>query len=155
MNKFFCALLVCAVFSIAHKEINNNTLMVFYSFTGVLFSVGMSLVISFNSSKITSEIKKNNIRRRMHRIRNTLITVIIVATIVFVAYSMVDDKSRLTILWYDFGYFKLESNWSFSVLLFLIYCCVVFVSNYLDIQKLYEEIDDKIQQEERKRKSLS
>ena len=151
MIKVLVALLVCAVFSLMPLKINDSTLTVFYSLAGVLFSVGMSLVISFNSSRIRSEVKRNTIRERMHGIRNNLIVVILLATAVYVVYSLFDDKSSLSVLWYDSDSFKFESNWSFPVLMFLIYCSVVFVSNFLDIQDLYEDIDDKIQREEQKR----
>ena len=87
----------------------------------------------------------------MHGIRNNLIFVILLATAVYVVYSLFDDKSSLSVLWYDSDSFKLESNWSFPLLMFLIYCSVVFISNFLDIQDLYEDIDDKIQREEQKR----
>lgn len=151
MTKVLVALLVCAVFSLMPLKINDSTLTVFYSLAGVLFSVGMSLVISFNSSRIRSEVKRNTIRERMHGIRNNLIFVILLATAVYVVYSLFDDKSSLSVLWYDSDSFKLESNWSFPLLMFLIYCSVVFISNFLDIQDLYEDIDDKIQREEQKR----
>lgn len=152
MNKVFVALCFCVIMSLVPLEINNGTLTVFYSLAGVLFSVGMSLVISFNSSRITSLRKRTEIRKRVHSVRNTLISVILMATIVFVAYSIVDKKEYLNISWYNVGSFEIKSSWSFSVLLFLMYCCVVFVSNYIDIQDLYEDIDDKIQREDIKKK---
>lgn len=152
MIKVLIALLTCAVLSLTPVEINDGTLAVFYSLAGVLFSVGMSLVISFNSSRITSEVKRNSIRVRMHEIRNNLIFVVLLATAVYVLYSLFDDKDILSVVWFNSEYLTLESNWSFPVLLFLIYCCVVFVSNFLDIQELYEDIDDKIQREELRKK---
>ena len=152
MIKVLIALLTCAVLSLTPVEINDGTLAVFYSLAGVLFSVGMSLVISFNSSRIMSEVKRNSIRGRMHEIRNNLIFVVLLATAVYVLYSLFDDKDILSVVWFNSEYLTLESNWSFPVLLFLIYCCVVFVSNFLDIQELYEDIDDKIQREELRKK---
>lgn len=128
-----------------------NTLTIIYGIIGVLFSVGMSLVISFNGSNIGNAELKKNIREEMHSIRSNFLFVFVLSSLVYVSYTLMPESIQ-QIEWCRYENIVIKSNWSISVIFYHLYSIVAIISNYLDIQRLYEDIEDTMESERKKNK---
>ncbi len=152
MISIFIAAITCILLSLlpcSWLSISDITLNILYGVIGVLFSVGMSLIISFNSSNLNNPIHKKSIRDSIHDVRNSFLCIFSVSTFFFVAYSLMDDNCQ-THVWINKENIMLTSTWPLSVLLFLIYSVIALIKSYVELQKLFEDIEDKMQKEKKK-----
>lgn len=148
MKRIFIAAIISVLLSLFPLSVPESTLTIIYGIIGVLFSVGMSLIISFNGSNIGNLGLKKDIRNDMHIVRKNFLTVFLFSSIFFVVFSIIPDKIK-QVEWYTNDSIYLKSNWSFSVISYQLYSIVALISNYLEIQKLYEDIEDEIDKEKR------
>lgn len=148
MKRIFIAAIISVLLSLIPLSVPESTLTIIYGIIGVLFSVGMSLIISFNGSNIGNLGLKKDIRNDMHIVRKNFLTVFLFSSIFFVVFSIIPDKIK-QVEWYTNDSIYLKSNWSFSVISYQLYSIVALISNYLEIQKLYEDIEDVIDNEKR------
>lgn len=146
MKQIIIAAIVCLVLSLVPLHPTEITLNILYGLIGVLFSVAMSLIIAFDGSKIRNSDLKKNIRDSIHDTRNNFLVLFSASSIFFVVYSLL-PKSLLHVEWLEIKTFKLYSTWSVSVLFFLLYTIIALIYNYIDLQQLYEDIEDKLTEE--------
>lgn len=146
MKQIIIAAIVCFVLSLVPLHPTEITLNILYGLIGVLFSVAMSLIIAFDGSKIRNSDLKKNIRDSIHDTRNNFLVLFSASSIFFVVYSLL-PKSLLHVEWLEIKTFKLYSTWSVSVLFFLLYTIIALIYNYIDLQQLYEDIEDKLTEE--------
>lgn len=152
MLRIFIAAIICLLLSLipcSGINITDITLNILYGVIGVLFSVGMSLVISFNSSDLKNPVLKKSILESMHGVRNNFLCVFSVCTFFFVLYSLMDEKSQKYV-WIKNESVTLISTWALSVFIFLVFSIIALIYNYVELQKLYENIEDMVQQENKK-----
>ena len=121
---------------------------ILYGVIGVLFSVGMSLVISFNGSYLNNPVHKKSIRESMHDVRNSFLCIFSLCTFFFVAYSLIDEDCQKYV-WINNETITLISTWALSVLLFLVYSIIALIFNYVELQRLYEDIEDMVKKEQK------
>lgn len=142
MKKIIIAFCCCLIASLIPMSVGEITLNILYGVLGVIFSVGMSLIISFNGSNIKNQQLKKEIRDSLHNVRNNFLCLFCSGSLIFVIYSLFCENIK-QISWCD----KLTSTWSVSALVFLCYVIIASISNYVDLQKLFEDIEDKIENE--------
>lgn len=123
------------------------TLNILYGIIGVLFSVGMSLIIAFNGSNIVNPELKAQLRDNMHNVRNNFLFVFFICSFFYIGFSLIKTE------WHKVDVVKNEDmhiycTWATSVLSVLIYSIVALISNYVQIQQFYEDIEDKIHDEQ-------
>ena len=143
MKRIIIAALVCVVLSLIPLQPKEITLNILYGLIGVLFSVAMSLIIAFDGSKIKNSELKKGIRDSIHDTRNNFLIIFAACSIFFVVYSLLPDSMQ-QVTWMEKDSFKLYSTWSVSVLCFLLYTIIVLIYNYIDLQQLYEDIEDEL-----------
>lgn len=149
MKKQFITAIICLLLSLLPLSVPESTLTIIYGIIGVLFSVGMSLVISFNGSNIGNTELKKDIRSNMHNVRSNFLWVFLISSIFFVIYSL-STKEYRQLVWFVNDDLILKSDWSVTVIAYHSYSIVALISNYIDIQKLYEDIEDRIEFEKKK-----
>lgn len=144
--------IAAAVFGILMSMIpilpTDTTLNILYGIIGVLFSVGMSLIIAFNGSNIVNPDLKSQLRDNMHKVRNDFLFVFFICSLFYIGFSLLKDE------WKQIDIVKNEDvhiycTWAMSVLTMLIYSIIALISNYVQIQQFYEDIEDKIHEEQR------
>ena len=150
MKRTIIAAIICIVLSLIPLQPTEITLNILYGLVGVLFSVAMSLIITFDGSKIRNSDLKKSIRNSIHDTRNNFLVIFAASSIFFVVYSLL-PKSIQHVIWLEIGTFKLSSTWSVSILFFLLYTIMVLIYNYIDLQQLYEDIEDKLIEEKNKK----
>ena len=143
MKRIIIAALVCVVLSLIPLQPTEITLNILYGLIGVLFSVAMSLIIAFDGSKIKNSELKKGIRDSIHDTRNNFLIIFAACSIFFVVYSLLPNSLQ-QVTWLEKDSFKLYSTWSVSVLCFLLYTIIVLIYNYIDLQQLYEDIEDEL-----------
>ncbi len=146
MKRIIIAALVCIALSLIPLKPIEITLNILYGLIGVLFSVAMSLIIAFDGSKIKNLELKKGIRDSIHETRNNFLIIFTACSIFFVVYSLLPNSLQ-QVTWLEKDSFKLYSTWSVSVLCFLLYTIIVLIYNYIDLQQLYEDIEDKLTDE--------
>lgn len=146
MKRIIIAAIVCFAFSLIPLQPTEITLNILYGLIGVLFSVAMSLIITFDGSKIRNTDIKKSIRASIHEARNNFLVIFAACSVFFVIYSLLPESLQ-QVTWLEVGTFKLYSTWSVSVLFFLLYTIIALIYNYIDLQQLYEDIEDKLTEE--------
>ena len=149
MKRIIIAAVVCIVLSLIPLQPTEITLNIMYGVIGVLFSVAMSLIIAFDGSKIRNTAHKKEIRNSIHETRDNFLLIFATSSLFFVVYSLLPDSVQ-HITWMERGSFKLCSTWSVSVLCFLLYTIIALIYNYIDLQQLYEDVEDKLSEENKK-----
>lgn len=144
---FLCVILSCIPISIPKDAFN-----VLYGIVGVLFSVGMSLIIAFTAKDIVNSELKKILRKSMHQVRNNFLWIFFISTLFYVVFSIVGENSQFSIHFFKTESYELTVTFSVSVAVLgiLIYSTIALVSNYMDIQGFYEDIEDRIQNETNK-----
>ena len=148
MKKTIIAAFVCLLFALAPIHPSETTLNILYGIIGVLFSVGMSLIIAFNGSNIVNSELKKELRDNMHKVRNNFLFIFFICSLFYVGFSLLKKE------WKQIDIFKNENihiycTWAMSVLSILVYSIIALINNYIQIQQLYEDIEDRIHQEQK------
>jgi protein-S-isoprenylcysteine O-methyltransferase Ste14 len=123
----------------------SSTLNILYSVVSVLFSVGMSLVIAFNGSRIVNAKFKKSIRAEIHMVRNRFLGVFVISTIFYLLYSVC---GKLTFVNNIRSSLPIALHFSVYTSSVLCYSILLFICNYVKINELYEQIEDWIKRED-------
>jgi len=156
MRKVLFAIFVSIILSIVPLTIPKPVLITLYGVVGIFFSVGMSLIISFNGGTIQNAEYRKEIRGDMHQIRKNFIWIFAICSLLYTIYFVIGDKQdAITTSIQLTSTYTHKLCWSVSLFAFLVYSFVAILSNYIDIQKLYEDIEDKLIQESERQKRLT
>lgn len=152
MKPTIIATFLCVFLSCVPIKIPKDALNVLYGIVGVLFSVGMSLIIAFTAKDIVNSELKKILRKSMHQVRNNFLWIFFISTLFYVVFSIVGENSQFSIHFFKTESYELTVTFSVSVAVLgiLIYSTIALVSNYMDIQGFYEDIEDRIQNETNK-----
>lgn len=155
MKSSIIAAILCVILSCIPLSIPKDALNVLYGIVGVLFSVGMSLIIAFTAKDIVNVELKKLLRKSMHQVRDNFLWVFFISTSFYVVFSIIGENWKYTIYLFKMGPYELTITFyaSVAVLGILLYSTIALVSNYMDIQRFYEDIEDKIQEETKKKSS--
>ena len=126
-------------------SIKDTTLNILYALSGVLFSVGMSLIIAFNTFGVRNEKIKNGLRHEIHMIRNKYSVVFIICSILYIVYSFIGEKNQS----YDLLIKEqtITLNFSIGVMANLLYSISFYIIGFIQIQNFYESLEDIISKE--------
>lgn len=146
MKKTIIAAVICMLFALVPMQPTETTFNILYGIIGVLFSVGMSLIIAFNSSNIVNPYLKKQLRENMHKVRNNFLFIFFFCSLYYIGFSLLKEE------WKQIDIVKNENihiycTWAMSVLSILVYSVIAIISNYIQIQQFYEDIEDKIHKE--------
>lgn len=152
MKPTIIAAFLCVFLSCVPIKIPKDALNVLYGIVGVLFSVGMSLIIAFTAKDIVNSELKKILRKSMHQVRNNFLWIFFISTLFYVVFSIIGENSQFSIHFFKTESYELTVTFSVSVAVLgiLIYSTIALVSNYMDIQGFYEDIEDRIQNETNK-----
>lgn len=138
--RFFVLVLVLCALSFSSFSVEKETLSTFYNVSGIMFSVGLGLIVSLNYSDVKNKNYLTSIRQNISKIRNIFILYFMIITVLFLFIGK-DISINLC-------FSKISYDVIFSV--FSIYTIIYFIVNFLQIQRLNDDISDKKNQEEEK-----
>lgn len=121
---------------------NNSVLQTLFTVLGIVFSISMSLIVSFNLSKILNKSIRRRLRSSIIHTRNMLLMDFGVSTICLV-FSLIWDNTNLI---YHFNYFSLD------IMLFgvsIVATSLIYeIFNFRKLHKLHTDIEDAVLIEE-------
>ncbi|MDG6319414.1 hypothetical protein [Glaesserella parasuis] len=113
-----------------------------YTLSGIMFSIGMGIVCTFNPSAIKNPQIFKRVKENIANVRNSFLMYFSLATITFLISQIVHSHTlsaiELTIIF----------NPETVALLFSLISLIYFIINFLTIQKLIFDIAEKVMKEE-------
>lgn len=118
--------------------IDNNVLSTIYNVSGILFSVGMGLIITFNLNEIKNTDYIKIIRIRINIIRDKFIGFFTVMTILYISNYIIQN--------YNFKVLNININifMQWFSLIFCLFTILYFTINFISVQHLKDEICDRL-----------
>ena len=105
-----------------------------YTVGGVIFSVGMSIAITHKTDGDTNTEKRRDIRKSYQVVRNSFMYLFAIDTLVFIAAEVLRGT-------------KLESFMGITGALYMLISIVYFTLNFIELQKLGNDIEERILKE--------
>lgn len=134
-------------YGICRHTINREVLSTLYNVSGILFSVGMGLIIGFNYGGIKNEDYVKNIRFHLNKIRNNFIKLFIILTISYLINVIIPAETTIKIpltgikIPYDIDLFIFFQYFTAT---YLIYSFMYFIFTFIEVQKLKDDISDAV-----------
>ena len=147
----FINILICIVLSIAisfflpDPNMGTGIISTLYTVSGIMFSIGMSLIVTSSAKGVKNRRIKNGIRKEIKLVRNHFILCFaIVSFLYIIMYNCVENNTSLYIN--DILIIKYD----YLLISFIAYSIIYFVTNFLAIQRLNNKIEDEIDSDEDK-----
>ena len=113
-----------------------------YTVSGIMFSIGMSLIVTFRAVGVKNPRIKKGIRKEIIRVRNCFICNFIIVSILYmIMYPAIEKQNSLIV--YDIYLLK----FSHLLIFIVIYSILYFIWNFLAIQRLNHQIEDTVEKE--------
>lgn len=117
-----------------------NTL---YTLSGIMFSIGLGLTVTFNPTGVKNENYIRKIRDNLNDVLKVYIIYFSITTIIFITEKYLRDFN-LNILSIKIFNKSFKFNFSTFSCLILLYSIFYYILNFLEIQKLNNDIFDKL-----------
>ncbi len=117
-----------------------------YTVSGIMFSIGLGLIVTFNPSGVKNRDYITALRANIANVRNAFLTHFGLSTVYYVLnqYLSKPQYELHAHLFVDISF-----SWSIFLCLLMFYSAVYFVINFIEIQKLNNDIFDKINTEQK------
>lgn len=133
-------LLSIILFTITKKVDNSNLISTIFTINGIMFSIGLGLISSFNLHGIKNRKYLKTIRDNINSVRNSFIFLFGVSSLSYIVSILIPKP----IFIYDVKIFHAYLDpMLFSVLL-MVYTIFYFIINFIEIQSLNNQIIDRI-----------
>lgn len=141
MKKLFNILLILIItlffsFFCGERDLPSKLIEIIYTVSGILFSVGMGLVTTFNMGSVKNPIYRSEIKKSITRVRNSFFFYFVFSTSTFILNS-IDIY-----LFFSMELINKYFNFSVFTLVTIIISIFYFVTNFTAIQSLNQEIED-------------
>ena len=124
---------------------NNALLSTLYTVCGIMFSIGLSLIVTFNLSNIRNKNYLNTIKNNLKYIRNSFMWYFAIATLAFISENYLPAENLNL---YIFQTAKgIQLSWWFIFFVLILFAIFYFIVNFIALQKLNADIYDKINEE--------
>lgn len=115
----------------------DNKLSTLYAVSGIMFSIGMSIIITSSFAKVRNTVIRERIHKSFCRVRNSYILYFLVVSLLF----MFDNESLRTINLF----WKFTFDYSIFVGCCITFSILFFIINFLDLQKINQQIDEALE----------
>ena len=117
--------------------VNNTTLNTLYTVAGIMFSIGMSLSVTSNTSGVRNKTIRNRIRKNMKQVRNFFIYHFLLTSLFYIIYLY---KETINIKAFTYIIDVLA-------LVLIIMSIIYYIVNFIAIQRLNEQIEEAINEQ--------
>jgi hypothetical protein len=117
--------------------VNNTTLNTLYTVAGIMFSIGMSLSVTSNTSGVRNKTIRNRIRKNMKQVRNFFIYHFLLTSLFYIIYLY---KETINIKAFTY---KIDV----LALVLIIMSIIYYIVNFIAIQRLNEQIEEAINEQ--------
>lgn len=149
MKKIIVGILFCFMIAVINLHVNLlhiswNSVETLYTVVGVMFSVGMSLIISVSTSNVHNFEAKKDIRRRMRIVTHNYVMMFATVTFFFILFN-VSNTSHNNDLFTIYKWVAIRKA-DFVTLLSTM-SIIYYVVNFITTQSMNREIEDVIDKE--------
>ena len=122
------------------NEFFNGTI---FTVSGIVFSLGLGLIVTFNLSSIKNKKYIAEIRKTLNKVRNSFIFYFIVTVVCYILDKYLRDKCIISLPLFKMKNLQIELNYAIFFCVLMFYSIAYYVINFLNIQKLNDDIFDK------------
>lgn len=115
-----------------------------YSVCGIMFSIGLGLIVTFNMAGVRNKGYIKKIRKSLLVIRNSFLRYFTISTFCLILNEYLKG---FEFAW-EFKSIVLKFSPSMLFFLLIIYSIVFFIINFLSVQELGHDIYDKVNEED-------
>lgn len=126
------------------EEKSDDFLATLFNVSGIMFSIGLSLIVTFNLSGIKNKKYIKKIKNNIKRIRNLFFLNFSLITFLYIFSQLVNIKY---VVIFPKDKFPLTFNFCVFYSLYIIFSIVYFIINFMEIQKLSNDITNQINNE--------
>lgn len=113
-----------------------NVYSTLYTVSGIMFSIGMCLIVTSNTNGVLNKKVKNKIRSSILVLRDNTIACFFIATILFILSSILSIP--------NIEVWIISLKIKHVMTLYNIYAIIYFIYNFILLQKLNYEIEDEV-----------
>ena len=147
MKKWTKILILLIVFiilsALIEKRLDDFFMNTIYTVAGIMFSIGIGLVVTFNLHGIKNQSYIKTIRNNLNEVRNSYILYFSISTILYIADKYLRDEQN-SIITFSIKEMSFNLNISLLFLLIMLYSIAYYIGNFLALQKLNDDIFDKL-----------
>lgn len=118
-----------------------------YTVAGIMFSVGMSLVVTMSTQEIHNIEAKREVQSKIQKLLNRYILNFGVLTTMYILLPSKNEQQVYDPIVFPISEFKIRWDYSYSFLVYLIYNIIYYIENMLSIRHQNYEIENLIEQE--------
>ena len=130
-----CIILSVPITLFMDIEIGENVFNTLFSIVGIMFSLGMSLAVTSNTSFVVNRKIRNSLRDEINRIRNLFISCFSIVSFIYVLNIIF---TNWTLEVWGYKIFNLEV----CQLIIQLYSIAYFIVNFMSLQDLNNQIGD-------------
>ena len=113
-----------------------------YTVSGIMFSIGISILVTFNLQGIKKKSFIDKIRNNLNEVRNTFIYYFSFSTVFFILERYLRKSDKNILVLYQKDELLIDVSVSFVVTVLIFYSIFYFILNFLEVQKLNNQIFD-------------
>lgn len=144
---FLCFILAVGMYHLGVFHFSWDCVSTLYTIVGIVFSVGMSLIISVSTREVKNKEAKKGIRRKMTEVTYSYILSFGLASILFILLdvrgNVLPENHSMTI---EFFWHIVIWKSDFLVLTLCLYV-LTYIGNFMAVQDMNREIEDIIDDE--------
>ena len=143
---FLASLIIAVLFPTFVNSIvvDESVISTLFTIVGIIFSVGMSLIISVSTSGVKNKEARSVFRKQLSDIRFRFITTFIILTILYIILPIGNNKETYNITQICDVTIRVSSH--FFMLTCLFAGIIYYIVNYYSIQSSVYELEDRIDQ---------
>lgn len=127
----------------SNLKVNDAFLNTIYTLSGIMFSIGMGVICTFNPERIRNNSFLREIRFDIAIIRSSYIIFFSLSSALYLLNQLFSDFTAC----YDNEYYQICGNLPIATVAFSVCGIVYYINNFLAIQKLNFQITDRINSE--------
>lgn len=135
--------IVAVISTVTNLNLNEFFVNTIYTVTGIMFSIGMGIIVTFNLQGIKNRNIIKIFRENLFYLRSSYIKYFTIATVLF----LLDNFTRIkgcNIKIISFKNYIINFDISLFVSLIMIFCVVYFIYNFILLHKLNNDIYDEL-----------
>lgn len=130
-----CIILSVPITLLMDIEIGENVSNTLFTIVGIMFSIGMSIAVTSNTSVVVNRKIRNSLRDEINRIRNLFISCFSIVAFIYVLNIIF---TNWTLEVWGYKIFNLEV----CQLIIQLYSITYFIVNFMSLQNLNNQIGD-------------
>lgn len=147
LGTFACFAVSVGMYHLGIFHFSADIVTTLYTIVGIVFSVGMSLIISVSTREIKNRDAKKEVRRKMSNVTSSYIVSFLLASLLFILLdvrsNVLPDSQSHTIEVVRHVVF-----WKSDFMVMTLSLCILFyIGNFMAIQDMNREIEDVIDSE--------